>query len=126
MNGSFLAKRRFSDDKHFRRGFSRSGAFTIKEAELLERCGYAFKELDESLREPQDEVEQAFIAVCRSEAEPETAEQKLWLKYKKLTGRKAFHGLVSNPPKAQARVVDSDDGDDDVEDVSTADLDGED
>ncbi|MGY5451219.1 DUF413 domain-containing protein [Agarivorans sp. MS3-6] len=111
MNGSFSATRRFFDDKNFRRGFSRSGAFTIKEAELLERCGSAFKELDEALRQPIDEIESEFVSVCRGDAEPETAEQKLWLKYKKLTGRKAFHGLVSNPPKLAAKVVDSDDDD---------------
>ncbi|MEE1675946.1 DUF413 domain-containing protein [Agarivorans aestuarii] len=126
MNGSFSAKRRFADDKHFRRGFSRSGAFTIKEAELLERCGSAFKELDESSREPVDDIESLFVSVCRGDAEPETAEQKVWLKYKKLTGRRAFHGLVSNPPKSSANETAANSDDDDVDDVDSPELDDED
>lgn len=126
MNGSFLAKRRFADDKHFRRGFSRSGAFTIKEAELLERCGCAFKELDESLRDPIDDVEAYFVSVCRGEAEAETAEQKVWLKYKKLSGRKAFHGLVSNPSKASVTESASSSDDDDLDDVDSSDVDDDD
>ncbi len=126
MNGSFLAKRRFADDKHFRRGFSRSGVFTIKEADLLERCGYAFKELDESLREPIDDVEAYFVSVCRGEAEAETAEQKVWLKYKKLSGRKVFHGLVSNPSKASVAESVSTSDDDDLDDVGSTDVDDDD
>ncbi|WP_411993219.1 DUF413 domain-containing protein [Agarivorans sp. DSG3-1] len=126
MNGSFSAKRRFFDDKHFRRGFSRSGAFTIKEAELLERCGSAFKELDESTREPIDDIESIFISVCRGVSEPETAEQKVWLKYKKLTGRKAFHGLVSNPPKTGANDAPVNDDNNEVDDVDAPELDEDD
>ncbi len=45
MADSFTTTNRF-DNKHYPRGFSRHGDFTIKEAQLLERFGYAFNELD--------------------------------------------------------------------------------
>ena len=45
MAESFTTTNRFFDNKHYPRGFSRHGDFTIKEAQLLERHGYAFNEL---------------------------------------------------------------------------------
>ena len=42
MAESFTTTNRFFDNKHYPRGFSRHGDFTIKEAQLLERHGYAF------------------------------------------------------------------------------------
>ncbi|MFM2486900.1 DUF413 domain-containing protein [Celerinatantimonas yamalensis] len=104
MSGSFATNRRFFDDKHFPRGFSRSGVFTIKEAQVLESFGFAFKELDEQLRQPSDTVEQRFVAVCRGEQAAESAEEKAWLKFKQRTGRRRFHALVGSP-----KVVASDD-----------------
>ena len=46
MAESFTTTNRYFDNKHYPRGFSRHGDFTIKEAQLLERHGYAFNELD--------------------------------------------------------------------------------
>jgi uncharacterized protein YifE (UPF0438 family) len=46
MAESFTTTNRFFDNKHYPRGFSRHGDFTIKEAQLLERHGYAFNELE--------------------------------------------------------------------------------
>lgn len=112
MSGSFATNRRFYDDKHFPRGFSRSGVFTIKEAELLENFGHAFKELDEHLREPNDEVEQHFAAVCHGESEAQTLEEKTWLKFKQRTGRRRFHALVGSPKVLATEVDDSSDDDD--------------
>lgn len=96
MSGSFATNRRFYDDKHFPRGFSRSGVFTIKEAQLLETYGYAFKELDEQLREPSDSVEERFVAVCHGELPAQSLEEKAWLKFKQRTGRRRFHALVGS------------------------------
>lgn len=45
MAESFTTTNRYFDNKHYPRGFSRHGDFTIKEAQLLERHGYAFNEL---------------------------------------------------------------------------------
>ncbi|RKF22073.1 DUF413 domain-containing protein [Alginatibacterium sediminis] len=113
MSQAFESNRRFYDDKKFKRGFSRSGAFTIKEAELLERSGHAFKALDMGEREPSNEAEASFVACFRGLSEASNAEEKVWAKYKKLTGRKSFHGLVSNPAKkASTSAVTSDELDD--------------
>lgn len=46
MAESFTTTSRFFDNKHYPRGFSRHGDFTIKEAQMLERYGFAFNELD--------------------------------------------------------------------------------
>ena len=52
MAESFTTTNRYFDNKYYPRGFSRHGDFTIKEAQLLERHGYAFNELDLGKREP--------------------------------------------------------------------------
>ena len=72
------------DNKHYPRGFSRHGDFTIKEAQLLERHGFAFNELDLSKREPATEEERLFIEVCRGVREPQTEAERVW-SFKKLS-----------------------------------------
>lgn len=57
MAESFITTNRFFDNKHYPRGFSRHGDFTIKEAQILERHGQAFNELDLGKREPATEAE---------------------------------------------------------------------
>lgn len=52
MAESFTTTNRYFDNKHYPRGFSRHGDFTIKEAQLLERHGHAFNDLDLGKREP--------------------------------------------------------------------------
>ncbi len=65
MAESFTTTNRFFDNKNYPRGFSRHGDFTIKEAQLLERHGYAFNELELGKREPVTEDEKQFVSVCR-------------------------------------------------------------
>jgi len=77
MADSFATTNRFFDNKHYPRGFSRHGDFTIKEAQLLERHGYAFNELDLSRREPVTEEERQFIEVCRGLREPQTEAERV-------------------------------------------------
>lgn len=81
MAESFTTTNRYFDNKHYPRGFSRHGDFTIKEAQLLERHGYAFNELDLGKREPVTEEEKLFVAVCRGEREPVTEAERVWSKY---------------------------------------------
>lgn len=52
MAESFSTTNRFFDNKSYPRGFSRHGDFTIKEAQMLERYGYALNELDLGKRQP--------------------------------------------------------------------------
>ena len=77
MAESFTTTNRYFDNKHYPRGFSRHGDFTIKEAQLLERHGYAFNELDLGKREPVTEEEKLFVAVCRGEREPVTEAERV-------------------------------------------------
>ena len=52
MAESFSVTRRFFDDKNYPRGFARHGDYTIKEAQVLEQHGQAFRALDAGERKP--------------------------------------------------------------------------
>lgn len=63
---SFTTTHRFLiDNRHYPCGFpfSRHSDFTIKEAQLLERFGYAFNELDAGKYQSFTVEEQQFVAV---------------------------------------------------------------
>ena len=77
MAESFTTTSRFFDNKHYPRGFSRHGDFTIKEAQMLERYGFAFNELDLGKREPATDEEKLFLEVCRGTREPVTEAEKV-------------------------------------------------
>ncbi|MDX7991225.1 DUF413 domain-containing protein [Xenorhabdus littoralis] len=103
MAESFITTNRFFDNKNYPRGFSRHGDFTIKEAQLLERSGHAFNELDLGKREPQTEKEKLFVAVCRGERAPVTTEEKVWIKYlAKISRPKRFHTLSGGKPQVDS------------------------
>lgn len=92
MQQSFVANRRFFDDRNFPRGFTRSGRFTLAEGNLLEKHGLAMQQLEQGLREPVNEEEQRFLLVCRGESEATTVFEKTWLKYKqRLAEKRKFH-----------------------------------
>lgn len=112
MAESFITAHRFFDNKNYPRGFSRHGDFTIKEAQLLERLGYAFNELDLGKREPITEEEKRFVAACRGEREPETEAEKVWSKYIfRIRRPKRFHTLSGGKPQVDT-VEDFNDSDD--------------
>lgn len=101
MAQSFATINRFFDNKHYPRGFSRHGDFTIKEAYLLERHGYAFNELHSGKRQPVTEEEKLFLDVCHGRREPVTEAEKVWNKYINRTRRpKKFHTLSGGKPQA--------------------------
>ncbi len=92
MQQSFVAKRRFFDDRNFPRGFSRSGRFTMAEGTLLEKHGQAMLELEEGQREAVNEEEARFIQVMKGEVEAETTYEKTWLKYRRqIQDKRKFH-----------------------------------
>lgn len=112
MADSFVTKNRFFDNKHYPRGFSRHGDFTIKEAQILERYGVAFNELDLAKREPVTELEHQFIDVCRGLSEPVTEAERVWAKYTARIKRpKRFHTLSGGKPQVEGTedYSDSDD-----------------
>lgn len=103
MAESFVTTHRFFDNKNYPRGFSRHGDFTIKQAQVLERLGYAFNELDLGQREPVTAEEKAFVAVCRGEKEPDTEAEKIWIKYiARIRKPKRFHTLSGGKPQIDA------------------------
>jgi len=104
MQESFKSAKRFFDNKHYPRGFSRGGTFTIKEANLLETCGEAFRTLASGERAPVDEIEQRFIQVCRGELAAENPFEKVWLKYRNSIGRKAFYTVVGTEKNAASQI----------------------
>ncbi|ADP11048.1 MULTISPECIES: DUF413 domain-containing protein [Erwinia] len=112
MAESFATTNRFFDNKHYPRGFSRHGDFTIKEAQLLEHYGHAFNELDLAKRQPITEEERLFIEVCRGVREPQTEAEKVWSKYMTRIKRpKRFHTLSGGKPQMEG-VEDYSDSDD--------------
>ena len=68
--------------QNYPRGFSRHGDYTIKESQVLEQYGQAFKALDSGERKPATKEEKEFVAFCRGERAPETFFEKTWNKYR--------------------------------------------
>ncbi|MBK4764853.1 MAG: DUF413 domain-containing protein [Pantoea sp. Brub] len=94
MSKSFLTKDRFFDNKNYPRGFSRHGDFTIKEAQLLEKYGVAFNELNLLKRQPVTEEERLFIKMCQGSRKPQTEAEQVWYKYTSYIKRpKRFYTL---------------------------------
>ncbi len=92
MQQSFVAKRRFFDDRNFPKGFTRSGRFTLAEGNLLEKHGASMQELEEGIRQPVNEEEQRFLQVCKGEAEAISTFEKTWMKYKqRIQEKRKFH-----------------------------------
>ncbi|GAA6206614.1 MULTISPECIES: DUF413 domain-containing protein [Thalassotalea] len=89
----FIQTDRFYDDVHFPRGFSKSGDFTIADAELLSVIGKRLLMLEQGEVLPENQVEEKFVFSCKSGNEGETKIEILWQKYKKLTQYKPFHSL---------------------------------
>mgnify|MGYP001070397600 FL=1 len=83
ING-FLASSEFYDDKHFPRGFKRSGDFTIPEAEILSTYGLRLLQLESKKVTPETETEDKFVFMCQHNLRPETEIERVWAKYKNL------------------------------------------
>jgi len=92
MQQSFVAKRRFFDDRNFPKGFTRSGRFTLAEGNLLEKHGASMQELEDGVRQPVNDEEQRFLQVCKGEAEAASVYEKTWMKYKqRIQEKRKFH-----------------------------------
>lgn len=92
MQQSFVANRRFFDDRNFPKGFTRSGRFTLAEGNMLEKHGVAMQELDDGKRTPANEEETRFVQVCKGEAAAQSSFEKTWMKYKqRVSEKRKFH-----------------------------------
>jgi uncharacterized protein YifE (UPF0438 family) len=91
-----FGNKRFYDDKRFKRGFSKSGDFTLMESELLSLYGETMRAIDAGEIFPEGEQEKRFLLVCNQQLEPETKLEKVWMKYNALAHkRRSFHTLNS-------------------------------
>ncbi|SHI25057.1 DUF413 domain-containing protein [Ferrimonas marina] len=101
---SFSCVQKFFDDRHFPRGFRRSGSFTITEADLLESCGFAMQELSEGKREPICPEEEAFVQFAQGARPAETQLEKIWAKYLKASKGKRIHTVGNAAPSTGGRA----------------------
>lgn len=114
---SFIANRKFYDDKNYPRGMSRSGDFTLAEVQLIEQYGVALQEISAGKREPQTEDEIHFKSVCDGEQPPNNSIEKAWMKYQdKVLSPKQFHTLFGRSKvEMDANDVDSEPVDLDID-----------
>ena len=73
----------FYGDHSFSHGLSRSGHFTLKEAEFLESYGHTLSALANETLQPENEEERLFVAQVKDEGESTLHAAKLWKKYLK-------------------------------------------
>ena len=104
----------FKDFKNYPYGFSRSGDFSIKESQLLEKNGRWMAALADATISPESEQEQRLVAVIRGELTPSTDVEKVWMKYQKRINRPHVSALST-------RTVAREDDDDDVDPVDLED-----
>lgn len=110
--------------KKFRRGFAKSGDFTIAEEDILIRYGDTLSLLESGELRPETELEQQFLQVLALEKAPESKIEKAWMKYVHLArDRKKFHTLNSKKSIADSE---SDDGYSDASDVNDDIIDSDD
>ncbi|BBN80591.1 hypothetical protein PA25_05760 [Pseudoalteromonas sp. A25] len=94
LRNAFVSPRAFYDDANFPRGFSRSGHFTLAEAQALEQHGVLLKSLYNKDCEPQNSFQLQFVNVMDGQLPPSNVVERAWAKYLKLTTCKSkFHTL---------------------------------
>ncbi len=92
---SFESEKPFNDFQHFARGVRRSGDFTIRESELLEKCGSAMMELYKGVRKPKDKTEKVFLEQLNGNEVITDPNAKIFSKYLKVIAPRHLHRLCS-------------------------------
>ncbi|WP_105901537.1 DUF413 domain-containing protein [Vibrio gangliei] len=106
---------KFFDNKHFARGFNRSGEFTINEAQVLENYGKTMQALFEGKITPEDEDESNFIAAFQEGGEGIVSKYaQCWKKYLSKTQRKRTYTLCSTVKSGASSYEDDDSDSDDL------------
>ncbi|NTS76937.1 DUF413 domain-containing protein [Catenovulum sp. SM1970] len=111
-----LLARLFSDFKNYPQGFHRSGDFSIKEADALEKYGNLLDALEKGQIQPSDDDDLHFVSVLRSECEPSHIAAKAWLKYIKRINRPKMGSIYGS------KKIVSDEVDDSADDMDNSDL----
>lgn len=96
----------FYDDVNFPHGFSRSGDFSITEADTLHKYGRAMKALHEGDRTPNTDDENHFVAVCKGKESPSSTAERAWIKYQaKINNNITINAFGSSPATSMANAV---------------------
>ena len=73
--------RSFADRANYPYGIERSGDFSLKECQILNRCGSLYQALlNGEVKDPNDD-DVRLMAIMAKQIEPQTPEEKVWLKY---------------------------------------------
>jgi len=80
----FWLGKRFEDRKKFPYGFSRSGDFTIKQSEILEKYGYLMSALVAGDVSDPNEEDKAFLEALEKWPDTDHPWAKIWHKYKSI------------------------------------------
>lgn len=114
----------FTDYKHYPHGFRRSGDYSIKEAERLERFGHLFQQLQTGEKKPVGNEEKEFLKQLTGKSPVTAPEVLAWNKYqKKISESKQYFPLCSTliedvpAAKKSSAVDDVVDGDSDDVDI---------
>ena len=75
---SFDSTMKFYADNHFAHGIDRCGEFTKEQTDLLIEHGYAYQEIANRKRKPQNAEESQFLAFCEGERQASTKHEKAW------------------------------------------------
>lgn len=99
---------KYFDNKHFPRGFSRSGEFTIKEAQILEAYGRTMQGLMEQTISPEDEEEKLFLQALANEDDKSSVYANCWRKYMKKTQPRRSYTLCGTNKSSSSYDEDDD------------------
>lgn len=88
IQSPFFSNSKFYAQQHFPYGIGRSGEFTKLQTSLLETHGKAYEALHSGQREPLNDEERQFVAVCRGQAAASTDHEKAWLLFCEKTNKK--------------------------------------
>ncbi|MBY6187116.1 DUF413 domain-containing protein [Marinobacter hydrocarbonoclasticus] len=113
---SFSSTQKFFDNRHFPRGFRRSGTFTINEADLLERHGQAMMSLSNGSRAPSTDDEIHFVEFVQGKVEGCTPLERLWAKYLKASLGKRLITISGSPRGTNDDSDDDNSSSDDLDD----------
>ncbi|WP_331435669.1 DUF413 domain-containing protein [Photobacterium gaetbulicola] len=107
---------KFYDDKNFPRGFSRSGVFTVSEAQLLENYGRTMRGLADGSLIPETDNEQDFLSEITGSKDIQSSYAKCWAKYvNKTTNKVRSYTLCVSQRKQSNNDYEDEDVDNDLD-----------
>mgnify|MGYP002637798151 CR=1 FL=1 len=121
----YYLKKRFYDNKKFPYGFSRSGDFSIAEAQCLEKYGALYKALIENQVIDPSKSDLKLIKACQGPVKTMSFEEETWLKYLNYQTRSQVW-ITPNAKAANSDKSSSSDELDDIEDLDHAMIDDDD